>query len=454
MNSHIRYCQAFMTKPAFLLLVTVLLCQNTAVAVEAPPRCEGVGNLQSISLTTWESGLENWTVDTHDIADPASFDTPDWAAVSSLPDGRPGMAAFVADQENGNCVTDEKTGRLTLESPSIMLPNVLLVPRISIDHWYETDKRWDGGNLKISVNGGPFVLIPAFVIEFGAYNNTLFPALTEQGLTFNENPLAGQVAFTSDEIQPNGIWGQSHINLLGIAEAGDIIKLQFDFGIDECGGAVGWYVDDVEFYSCSAEFLPSDTKLTLVKQLINDNSGAATASDWTLNAAGPTPISGKGPSVSSGDGFAAGTYSLSETGGPFGYSSSDWVCVGGTQNNSDTITLAMDEIATCTITNDDIAPTLKVVKTIINDHGGLIEDPDAFVLRVDGNIVLHNVRNTFDAGNYMVSEDGLPDYIAGNWGGDCNLNGSINLSLGQNATCTITNDDEDLLDVIFRNGFE
>jgi LPXTG-site transpeptidase (sortase) family protein len=50
--------------------------------------------------------------------------------------------------------------------------------------------------------------------------------------------------------------------------------------------------------------------------------------------------------------FDAGTYDLTET-GPSGYSASAWVCAGGTQVDGDTITLALGETATCTITNDD-----------------------------------------------------------------------------------------------------
>jgi len=448
------YTIRYLKMMALGIFVTVGGNQAIAADTNPPPRCQGFGSLQSISLTTWETGIGAWTVGTHDIDSPADFDTPDWAVVGSLPDSRPGKAAFVADQENGNCVDDLKTGALTLDSPSILIPAGTQVPRISVAHWFETDARWDGGNFKISINGGAYSLIPAFAIEVGPYNSTLYPALTEQGLTFNENPLAGQVAYTTDDNFLTGAWGESHINLLGIAEAGDTVKLRFDFGIDECGGAVGWYVDNVEFYSCSDEFIPSNTKLTLVKQVINDNNGDATASDWTLTASGPTPISGPGPSVTSGDGFAAGTYDLSESAGPGGYTASAWVCVGGTQNDADTVTLALDENATCTITNNDIQPTLKLVKTIINNDGGMVTDPDEFKLKVDGNIVLNNVSNGFDAGNYVVSEDGLPDYDSGTWGGDCNPNGSINLAVGMNAVCTITNDDIDLSDIIFRNGFE
>lgn len=416
----------------------IMIGLDQAAAFNNPPaRCEGFGDLQSISLTDWEAGsLGSWTAGTHGIADPDFFDTPDWAVVGSLPDGRTGKAAFVADQENGNCLDDDKSGALTLDSPPIVIPAGTKVPRISIDHWFATDKRWDGGNFKISINGGDFNLIPGFVIEEGAYNSTLFTIADNKNL----NPLAGQDAFTTDDNQPSGSWGQSHINLLGIAEVGDTIILRLDFGIDECDGWIGWYVDEVEFYSCSTEFPPSDTSLTLVKQVINDNGGGAAASAWTLSATGPTPFSGSGPNVSSGDGFAPGSYDLSET-GPTGYKASLWACVGGTQIDGNTVSIAQDEIATCTITNNDIAPTLKVFKTIVNSDGGTVTDPNAFGLRVDGNPVLHNVSNTFNSGDYLVSEVGLPGYQPGSWGGDCTSNGSINLTPGQNATCRITNDD-------------
>ena len=104
----------------------------------------------------------------------------------------------------------------------------------------------------------------------------------------------------------------------------------------------------------------------------------------------------------------------------------------------------LGEAATCTITNDDSdATSLTVVKTIVNDNGGTVTDENAFGLKVDGGVVLHGVSNTFDAGAHTVSEDGLPGYVAGPWGGDCNPDGSITLVLGEAATCTITNDDSD-----------
>lgn len=434
-----------------------LIAVNIDQAVAADPlRCEGLGDLQSISLTTWESGLGPWVAGKHDVVNSGgTFVIANWAVVGNLPGSRSGKAAFVANPEGGvdDCDTSDR-GALNLDSPAIQIPAGTLAPRISIDHWFNIEFRWDGGNFKISVNNGPFNLIPGSAIEVRSYNATLWEPLNGQGQPFNLNPLAGQDAFTGPNPPQSPAWGQSHINLQGIASAGDTIKLRIDFGVDECGGNIGWYVDEVEFYRCSGELPPSETSLTLIKNVINNNGGNVAASAWTLNAVGPTSFSGTGPSVSSGGSFEAGTYTLSESGGPSGYGASSWSCTGGTQMNTTTIAVAQNEKATCTITNDDISPTIKVVKTIVNNNGGTITDPNAFNLKVDGNLVLNNVKNQFNAGNHFVSETSLPNYTPGMWGGDCNPDGTISLALGQDAICTITNDDINVADIIFRDGFE
>ena len=228
---------------------------QTLLENNPPALCAGYGELQSIELTDWEAGMGSWTAGQHDIADPDGFDTPDWTVVGDLPDDRPGSGAFVANLNIEDCETEDETGALTLDSPSILIPEGTLVPRISIDHWIATEFGFDGGNLKISVNDGSFNLIPASAIEVSPYNDTLLSAAGEG----NTNPLASEDAFTgADEVIPFGSWGQSHINLLGIAAAGDSVRLRFDFGIDICLGVEGWYVDEVEFYSCADELLPSD----------------------------------------------------------------------------------------------------------------------------------------------------------------------------------------------------
>jgi len=227
---------------------------NLWAGAAPPARCAGYGDLQIISQTDWEAGLGSWTVGTHDIADTNTFDTPDWTVVGGLPDNQAGMAAFVPNLDTGDCAADDETGALTLDSPPINIPEGTLVPRISVDHWVATEFQYDGGNVKISVNGGVFNLIPASAIEFNPYNSTLFSSSDD-----NSNPLAGEDAFTgADNGGTSGSWVQSRITLFGIAAAEDTIQLRFDFGVDGCDGLIGWYVDDVDVYSCSAELPPSD----------------------------------------------------------------------------------------------------------------------------------------------------------------------------------------------------
>jgi hypothetical protein len=121
---------------------------------DEPALCGDGESVATILLTDWESGLGDWTPGTRDVANPLTFDTPDWAAVGALPDDRPGQAAFVIDNPAlGDCLTDDESGVLYLESPAISIPVGTDVPKVAFDHWVATEKSWDGGNLKIRIIG-------------------------------------------------------------------------------------------------------------------------------------------------------------------------------------------------------------------------------------------------------------------------------------------------------------
>lgn len=221
----------------------------------APALCGG-GAVTTIHLQDWESGLGSWTVGTHSVVNAPTFDTPDWAVVGSLPAGQAGSAAFVIDDPQlGDCAGDNEAGVLYLESPSILVPGPIAKLRLAFDHYHSTEEGWDGGNLKISVNAGPYQLVPASAFTFNGYND----ALNSSGQG-NDNPLAGEEAFTgSDEGTLDGSWGQSQVDLSGFAGEGDTIRLRFELGIDGCNGRIGWYVDDVRVYSCPDEILCDPT---------------------------------------------------------------------------------------------------------------------------------------------------------------------------------------------------
>ena len=190
--------------------------------------------------------------------------------------------------------------------------------------------------------------------------------------------------------------------------------------------------------------------LSLVKTVTNDNGGTALPTDWTLTATGPTTISG----ATGGDEVTevavdAGTYDLSESGGPAGYAGGDWSCDGGTLTDA-SLVLASGETATCTINNDDIESQLTLVKTVTNDSGGTAAAGD-WTLTAVGPVTISGASGTagvtaavVTVGSYALSEAGGPaDYTAGAWScdGGALTGATLVLALGESAVCTINNND-------------
>ena len=167
--------------------------------------------------------------------------------VSNLPDSRAGSGLFVEDNRAyGDCMEDNEAGVLFAQSPPIIIPAGATEPRVAFDHWVATEVGWDGGNIKISVNGGPWMIISSSAFLFNPYPGTL-----NSPNVGNDNPMADEEAFTgTDGGSVGGSWGQSQINLTSFASPGDTIRLRFEMGLDGCNGALGWYVDDVDVYQC------------------------------------------------------------------------------------------------------------------------------------------------------------------------------------------------------------
>lgn len=96
-------------------------------------------------------------------------------------------------------------------------------------------------------------------------------------------------------------------------------------------------------------------KLTLVKVVTNDNGGVAQPSDFVLYAQGTKSFDGPGEATSDVD-FYRGPYTLREGTGPSGYTAGTWSCTGATVSGDPAqVTLALGQVATCTVTNDDVA---------------------------------------------------------------------------------------------------
>ncbi len=189
-------------------------------------------------------------------------------------------------------------------------------------------------------------------------------------------------------------------------------------------------------------------KLTLVKTVTNDNGGASVVPDFALAATGPTPITGiTGAAAVTNANVNVGTYTLTES-GPTGYTAGAWSCTAGTLTGN-SLVLALNQSATCTINNNDISPKLTLVKTVTNDSGGSSVVAD-FTLKATGPTTITGMTSSasvtnanVNVGTYALSETGPSGYTAGAWSCDAGtLSGSnLTLALNQSATCTLNNND-------------
>jgi Secretion system C-terminal sorting domain/Immune inhibitor A-like, MAM domain len=154
--------------------------------------------------------------------------TNDWAwGTPSLPSpSAHGGAKCWATSLNGNYTVGPRLSSLTTATYTVFSDRA----SFSFWHWYEMQGRFDGANVKVSVNGDAFQVIqptdsfpePAIYSGFG-------------------NPLGGQPGYSSTE---GTTWSKATFDLTGIASEGNTIAVRFDFGADNSIQYRGWYIDD------------------------------------------------------------------------------------------------------------------------------------------------------------------------------------------------------------------
>jgi uncharacterized repeat protein (TIGR01451 family) len=175
--------------------------------------------------------------------------------------------------------------------------------------------------------------------------------------------------------------------------------------------------------------------LIVRKVVVNDDGGTLTASDFSfsVNGGAATAFEADGENQLT---VNAGEYDVTEP-AVAGYAT--------TYDNCTDVSVANGGTATCTITNNDAAATLIVIKHVINDDGGDADASD-FTMTVTGNspdpasfpgAESPGTAVAIAPGAYSVGESGPAGYDASS-SADC----SGTISLGQTKTCTITNDDQ------------
>lgn len=246
-------------------------CNYTPILKAVPDLCAGAVS-NPLFKETWENGLGNWIV-SNVPTNASSWEQRNWIIKDSLPKERTGKAIFGADPINGNCTTSLQNGILRLESPQINIPTFSAGKyEMAFNHYVATEATWDGGNIKYSLNGGAWTLLPATAFSQNAYNSTL------DGTASNDNPLKGQRAFTgTDGGSLGGSWGQSVIDLSKIgAISGSNIKFRFELGTDGCNGIEGWYLDEIYVYNCATLAVEDVQKQNGIQVYPNPTSGFVT----------------------------------------------------------------------------------------------------------------------------------------------------------------------------------
>ncbi len=211
-------------------------CGQTVPIVNSapPPTCGGEVLLFS---DDFESGAPGWTVNNS-----APLTPYDWRLNNRpLPYGRPGTAWVCDDPELGDCIERNESGSHSLISPPIEIPRSNGHTLLRFTHHVNVETGWDGGVVGVRVNDGRWQTLPGSSFHYNSYNMKL-----RQRTSSNANPLGGNEAWSGI----GGEWGTSVADLSGLVKSGDTLQVRFVFGKDGCSGRLGWFVDDVEVYSC------------------------------------------------------------------------------------------------------------------------------------------------------------------------------------------------------------
>ena len=215
----------------------------------------------------------------------------------------------------------------------------------------------------------------------------------------------------------------------------------FSGNCDSEGNILLSYGDDS---TCTITNTAVAPQLTVIKNVVNNDGGNAVAGNFTMNVNGTEVSNPSFPGDENGTVVTldAGEYEVTES-GPDGYSPSYSEDCNGT--------IGIGDVKSCTITNDDIAPTLRLVKEVIKDNGGnaFPEDWTLFAIAGEEESIIDSGDSeefhTAIAGiTYTLSESDTPSgYSASGWSCDGgSLEGDeLVLGLDEDVTCTITNDD-------------
>lgn len=206
-------------------------------------------NLENTASGNWAHGAVTGTIDNW-------FYPPTFSYATS------GIRNF--EGYNGPAVSDSAI-RMT---SSVALPAGAFM-RFEHSHLFESSTTsYDGGVVEYSITGGSTWLDAGPLFDTGGYNGTI-------GTSFS-NPLGGRQAFTRWKD-----YGSSRLNLSTLA--GQSVRFRFRMGTDNSVDADGWFIDDIQIYTCGGTARPAASTLSAPSGTVGTNP------TFTWSALSPAP---------------------------------------------------------------------------------------------------------------------------------------------------------------------
>jgi Immune inhibitor A-like, MAM domain/FlgD Ig-like domain len=234
-------------------------------------------------------------------ADNGGFATtgPDWqwGAPGSGPGAANSGVNVWATQLGGNYSASSNS---RLDTPPITVPSSHTYAQLSFWQWYDTEQNYDGGNVKISTDGGATWAI-------------LTPDIGYTGTATSGNAaIPGEPCFSGHS---NAAWAHPTFDLTPYK--GQNVVIRWHFGSDSSVQYPGWYVDDVRVEGIEDTAGPTFTARTIPASTA-DETGPYTVTAKVVDAL--SGVSAVALHYSTDDGSSFATVAMTPTGNPDEYS--------------------------------------------------------------------------------------------------------------------------------------
>jgi hypothetical protein len=237
-----------------------------------------------------------WDFEADDGGFSASGPDWEWGSPTTGPDSAHSGVNVWATKLGGNYSSSSNS---KLDLPAVLVPSGNTYAQMSLWQWYYIETNWDGGNVKISTDGGSTWTI-------------LTPDIGYNGTARSGNAaIPGEACFTGYN---NDVWHKATFDLT--AYKGQSVMIRLHFGSDSSVQRVGWYIDDVRLEGAEDTVGPSFVS-TDVPASTFDTVGPYTVTTTVLDAL--SGIATVTLYYSTDDGGSWSTVAMTPTGNPDEY---------------------------------------------------------------------------------------------------------------------------------------